>query len=254
MDNFLEIKNEDVVKIAPRFLNSELENNILNRLKQKYEGVCSKFGYIKSDSIRVASVNEGIVESSTFHGYVNFRVVFTALICNPPINSVVQCVVKNINSFGILCTTGFREGNTIHNILNVIVPKQNMNIGIDQSHLENIKINDRINVEILGKKYILNNKSINVFGKIVDINETGDVRYDADELEKKTALPDDEEDGDELEDNTEEPADDNPEEPDTESVTSDVDGISVNDLEDMDDPISDIDNDNNSEAETDNDL
>ena len=129
-----------------------------------------------------------------------------------------------------------------------------MNIGIDQSHLENIKINDRINVEILGKKYILNNKSINVFGKIVDINETGDVRYDAEELEKKTALPDDEEDGDELEDNTEEPADDNPEEPDTESVTSDVDGISVNDLEDMDDPISDIDNDNNSEAETDNDL
>eukprot|EP00959_Pyramimonas_sp_CCMP1952_P456536 9473328-Pyramimonas_sp.AAC.1 len=46
-------------------------------------------------------------------------------------------------------------------ILNVVVPKQNHNGDSDYfAMIDKVNINDYINVEILGKKYILNNKSI----------------------------------------------------------------------------------------------
>ena len=182
MDTFIEIKNEDVVKIPPRLLNRDLKTNILHALQRKYEGVCSKFGYIKMGSVRVVDVNNGEIETSTFHGYVNFHVSFVSQICNPAINSVVRCVVRNINSFGILCAAGYKEGDTLHSILNVVVPKQNHNGDSDYlAMIDKVNINDHINVEILGKKYILNNKSINVFGRMVamgDVELNGSLEND----------------------------------------------------------------------------
>lgn len=182
MDTFIEIKNEDVVKIPPRLLNNDLKNNILHALKRKYEGVCSKFGYIKKGSVRLVDVNNGAIETSTFHGYVNFNVSFLSQVCNPAINSVVRCVVRNINSFGILCAAGYKDGDTLHSILNMVVPKQNHNGESDYlAMIDTVNINDHINVEILGKKYILNNKSINVFGRMVakgDVDVNGSLDND----------------------------------------------------------------------------
>jgi len=174
MNNFTEIKNKDTVKIAPWLLNSDYKKNILKVLKKKYEGICSKFGYIKQNSIELLSVNKGLIELSTFHGYVLFDVEFNASICNPAIGSIVKCKVKNINVFGILCTSGITEYGQYQNILNIIIPKQDSQFTNHPDIFNNIAINDEINVEILGKKYILNNKNINVFGKIIDSKKTND--------------------------------------------------------------------------------
>lgn len=171
MNNFVEIKNYDFVKLSPKFLDAEYVKHITTMLKQKYEGVCSKFGYIRNDSIRVLGVKQGVVERSTFHGYVVFYVEFSAMICNPGIKSIARCTVKNINSFGILCVSGIQERGGFKAILNIIVPKhhsQQSNLSDNSALLDRISINDEIFVEILGKKYILNNKNINVFGRIVD--------------------------------------------------------------------------------------
>lgn len=168
MNNFVEIKNHDVVKLSPKFLDAEYVKHITATLKQKYEGVCSKFGYIRNDSIKVLGVKQGVVERSTFHGYVVFDVEFSAMICNPGIKSVVRCTVKNINSFGILCVSGIQEKSGFKAILNIIVPKHHNSLSDNSALLDRISINDEIFVEILGKKYILNNKNINVFGRVVD--------------------------------------------------------------------------------------
>ena len=57
--------------------------------------------------------------------------------------------------------------------------------------MQHERINDHINVEILGKKYILNNKSINVFGKMVAMGEV-DVNgsLDNDECSKNGLVED----------------------------------------------------------------
>ena len=236
MNNFTEIKNKDTVKIAPWLLNSDYKKNILKVLKKKYEGICSKFGYIKQNSIELLSVHKGSIELSTFHGYVLFDVEFNASICNPAIGSIVKCKVKNINVFGILCTSGITEYGQYQNILNIIIPKQDSQFTNHPDLLENISINDEVNVEILGKKYILNNKNINVFGKIIDSKKTNEslVKMDNElnvlELDEEDVVNEEDED-DILED--EEDDNDNEEDDKTEqqSVTSEeIDDIDNDDI------------------------
>ena len=173
MNNFLEIKNHDIIKLSPKYLDGNLTEHIQKTLKNKYEGLCSKFGYIKSNSIRVLNIKEGVVERSTFHGYVRFDVEFSSMICNPAINSIIECNIKNINSFGVLCVSGLKENGIFNSILNIIVPKNHHNFEISNNiEFDKLKIGDNVYVEILGKKYILNNKNINVFGRIVDKDST----------------------------------------------------------------------------------
>lgn len=192
MNNFTEINNKDTVKIAPWLLNADYKKNILKVLKNKYEGICSKFGYIKQNSIELLSVHKGSIELSTFHGYVLFDIDFKASICNPAIGSVVKCKVKNINVFGLLCTSGITEEGQYQNILNIIIPKQESQLTNTPNLLENISINDEVNVEILGKKYILNNKNINVFGKIIDSKKMNDSLVTTDNELNVLELDDDE--------------------------------------------------------------
>ena len=173
MNNFLEIKNHDIIKLSPKYLDDNLKEHIQRTLKNKYEGLCSKFGYIKSNSIYVLNIKECVVERSTFHGYINYNVEFSSMICNPAINSIIECTIKNINSFGVLCVSGIKENGIFNSILNIIVPKNHHNFEISNNiEFDKLNIGDNVYVEILGKKYILNNKNINVFGRIVDKNLT----------------------------------------------------------------------------------
>lgn len=250
MNNFIQITNHDVVKVAPSLLNSDYSNNVLKILKHKYEGVCSKFGYIKKNSIAVKTISKGTIEMSTFHGYVLFNVEFVASVCNPAIGSVVECVVKNINAFGVLCTSGVMINNVRHNILNIVIPKNNAQFASSSSILDNLEINDVVFVEILGKKYILNNTTINVFGKLINKGSkpsddtTNDVN--AVDEENKLELEDDEEggDADELIEDDEEDFDENEDDKseDNNTVVSDT----LNELDDelVEEDLSDINSDN----------
>ena len=236
MNNFTEIKNKDTVKIAPWLLNSDYKKNILKVLKKKYEGICSKFGYIKQNSIELLSVHKGSIELSTFHGYVLFDVEFNASICNPAIGSIVKCKVKNINVFGILCTSGITEYGQYQNILNIIIPKQDSQFTNHPDLLENISINDEVNVEILGKKYILNNKNINVFGKIIDSKKTNEslVKMDNElnvlELDEEDVVNEQDED-DILEDDEDDNDNEEDDKTEQQSVTSEeVDDIDNDDI------------------------
>ena len=235
MNNFTEIKNKDTVKIAPWLLNSDYKKNILKVLKKKYEGICSKFGYIKQNSIELLSVHKGSIELSTFHGYVLFDVEFNASICNPAIGSIVKCKVKNINVFGILCTSGITEYGQYQNILNIIIPKQDSQFTNHPDLLENISINDEVNVEILGKKYILNNKNINVFGKIIDSKKTNESLVEMDN--ELNVLELDEEDvvnGEDEEDILEDEDDDNDNEEDDKTEQQSVTSEEVDDIDNDD--------------------
>lgn len=252
MNNFINIKNRDTVKLAPWMLNKDYKTNILSILKSRYEGICSKFGYIKRNSIELIKVWKGTIEMSTFHGYVLFDVEFTASVCNPAIGSIVKCKVKNINVFGILCTSGIIEKGEYQNILNIIVPKQDSQFIENKQVLDNISVNDDVNVEILGKKYILNNKNINIFGKIIDTNkdkEDSELKNEIDdtnlELDDEADDIDDETGQDDIldEDNEENEEDDENEEDQTELTDDDGD----DEIEEIDDDIESLISENDTD-------
>lgn len=182
MEYFFDTILSDTVKVHPACLHKKLHSQILKLLRTKYEGVCSRFGYINENSVEIIEVGKGMVEIHTFHGYVLYNVKFRAAICNPAIGSLMVADVVSMNSFGILCASAYTHaGPKRTNIVDIIVPRQVNDMMSDPVHLNNVKVGDKLNIEIIGKKYQLNHTRISTIGKVVErqLESSGTTRKDS---------------------------------------------------------------------------
>jgi DNA-directed RNA polymerase subunit E'/Rpb7 len=180
MDNiFYRVLLNDRIKVAPKYLSKEFRSHIVKKLKEGVEGVCSKHGYVKTDSIELYKVTPGNIELISLNGNIVFDVYYYADVCNPLIGNTLKAKVTNVNKFGILAESS--------NILEIIIAKNSVNIVHDtQIDLEQIQIGDTIMVEVLGKKFELNDKKISIVGKVVSgTTSTGTKLYKKKEKEEE---------------------------------------------------------------------
>ena len=108
------------IKIKASQLNKNYKKYILLKLQKEYEGIFTKFGLIKKDSIEIVKISLGTIEQNSFEGNILYHIQFKADLCNPTIGSIVLCNVINLNNFGILCSA--TDGESA--IIEVIVPKK----------------------------------------------------------------------------------------------------------------------------------
>jgi DNA-directed RNA polymerase subunit E'/Rpb7 len=166
-DIFVKSVLVEKVKLAPKELHSAYQDVAKKRLMEKVEGKCTKHGFIRPGSVDVLTIYMGAVEAQTFRGYVTFNVRFRAEVCNPPIGAVITAKVSNINSFGVLCVCGFTDENKRHvSALEIIVPKQSVSIK-SEVDLMKLKLGQEVNIEIMGRKYELDDKRISIMGRVV---------------------------------------------------------------------------------------
>lgn len=209
-DIFMNVILNDKVKLEPTCLNGNIRQELVKRLKGKLEGVCSKHGYIKHDTIEIYKVKPGVLEIVSLNGCTNYDVYFHAQICNPLVGSTIKCRVTNINRFGILAEAGYLvKGKDFVSILEVIIAKNSVSI-VSEVKLDAIKIGDEVNIEVVGKKYELNDRKISIVGRIVNSqsnkeNKTGGgekkkVEQQEDEELEEELLPNDEDEDEEGDD------------------------------------------------------
>jgi DNA-directed RNA polymerase subunit E'/Rpb7 len=144
--------------VKSKFLNENINEYIFNHLKEKVEGKCIDEGYIKADSIKIIKKSVGMLLGSRFTGDVTYEIAYTADICNPVIGNVLLCKVKFINKLGILANNG---------PLSIIIGRQ-----MNKSDIfNNVNIGDTIKVEVVTKKFSLNDKEIRIIAKLWNENE-----------------------------------------------------------------------------------
>jgi len=159
---FIPIKFKCNIILNPNELDVNFENVILEKIKNNYENICSKYGYIKSNSIKIIKRSIGTIKNQHFNGNVSFDVKCIAEICNPIQGSIIKCRVKAKNSLGLLAE-GFYDKIPI---LEIIVPK--ISAGIQSEvDLDTISIGQEIKIEVCGKKYQLFDKHISIIGKAI---------------------------------------------------------------------------------------
>ena len=240
---FIPIKFKTNVVLKPNEINQEFDTIILKKLKSIYENVCSKYGYIKNNSIKILKRSIGVIKTQHFNGNICFDVVCIAEICNPIQGSIIKCKVKAKNSLGLLAE-GYYDKIPI---LEIIVPK--ISAGIQSEvNLDSVAIGQEIKIEVCGKKYQLFDKHISIIGKAIkdkaEFIKTAIVDVD-DEIIKDDGVVDDDielfeedEGNEELEDegNEETKKIANDEEAEKEEDEEDDDFIPEDDLgEDLDD-------------------
>jgi DNA-directed RNA polymerase subunit E'/Rpb7 len=200
---FMRMLLTDKIKLEPAFLSKRYKDEVLRRLKLKLEGICSRHGFIKPNSIEIYKVCMGKVELVSLNGNVLFDVSFYADICNPLIGSVIKSKVMNVNKFGILAEA---EG-----VVEIIIAKNSVGIQ-SEVDLNKIRIGDEVLVEVVGKKFELNDKKIALIGRVVkDVKNVG----------QSSGVHSDEEDDEELQEGGEEAEAEAEAEDDEEKVETD---------------------------------
>jgi DNA-directed RNA polymerase subunit E'/Rpb7 len=161
---FVRVLLTDKVKLKPKHVNKNIKTSIEFVLRSKYEAKCSHHGYILQNSITIQKYSAGRVMAVSLNGDVIFNVSYFAKVCNPAIGSIVNARIVNMNKFGILAES---KVNNTH-ILEFVIPTN-----IQNASVNSVQIGDDIDVEILGKRFELNDKKISVIGKIVEKKTKG---------------------------------------------------------------------------------
>jgi DNA-directed RNA polymerase subunit E'/Rpb7 len=141
---------------------------ILRVLKNRYEGKCSKHGYIVKGSVELFNVSKGRAETTWLNGTFAFPVEFYADVCNPNVGSVVRGRVVNTNRFGVLVEVGVpsKSGQGYVPVMEVVVTKHAVGFQ-SEVELDTLKENDWVYVEIMGRKYEVNDTHIMGVGRVI---------------------------------------------------------------------------------------
>jgi DNA-directed RNA polymerase subunit E'/Rpb7 len=172
---FLPIRFKVSVQLAPYELGSDYDAIILEKLRKTYEGVCTRFGYLRPKSIEIVSRSMGQFMKQHFNGYIRFEIKCRGEVCNPAKGAVVEAVVRKKNELGIHAESLY-DGVPI---LDIIVPKRAAGI-VSEVNLDAFQINDTMFVEIVGKRYQLHDHTISIIGRGVE--KPSDKQVEKDEI------------------------------------------------------------------------
>lgn len=183
-DSFVLSLLNEKVKLSAKYLNKNYKQHLVKLLQDRNEGKCSKHGYIKKGSIEIKRVSVGALEIQSLRGFVNYDIQFSALVCNPTKGSILKCTVLNSNNFGVLCVCGLNNGPNFVPIIDIIIPKNSLTIRSDSDiNVESLQKGEIINVEIIGKKFEINDSKISAVGRIVELKGDAIPQFDVENNE-----------------------------------------------------------------------
>lgn len=154
-----------VIQLKASEYNDSIDETLLEKLKNKIEGKCDSFGYIKPGSTQLIKRSIGELQQGQFNGACSFKITYSVDICNPVEGMLVKCVTRNINKMGIFCEIADLDPSP----LSLILAKQHH---LRNEKFESVKINDIINVEIIGIKFNYNDSKISCIGRLSQDNMT----------------------------------------------------------------------------------
>ena len=166
---FLNILNEKV-SILPSELNNkkDIVDILEEKLKMKIEGKCIKQGYVKKNSVKIINRSVGKIYDGHFTGDIVYKIKFSVEICNPPESQIIDCVVYNINKMGILAGIGT---NSKESPVTILLPRHQHQ---EKNLFTELSVGDSISVEIIGKKFELNDSKIHVVASLINKNSMSD--------------------------------------------------------------------------------
>lgn len=165
-----------MIQLNPLEHNNGIDETLLEKLKEKVEGKCDSFGYIKPDSVNILKRSVGMCQPGQFNGNCNYKVAYSVEVCNPVEGMLIKCAVKNINKMGLFCELADISPSPI----SVILAKQH-HMDESKDSFDAVKLNDVIQVEIIGKKFNYNDTVISCIGKLSNNDMT---------MEEKLEMPD----------------------------------------------------------------
>lgn len=127
-----------------------IDQVIEKKIKESYEGKCSRSGYVLPNSVKLLSRSVGMIEKGRFTGDVLFFVEATCKVYQPPEGVILAGRVSHKNRMGIYVDYN-------DHAIRVMVPRD---LHIGNEEFDSIDVGDLVKVEIKKSRYQVNDVSI----------------------------------------------------------------------------------------------
>jgi DNA-directed RNA polymerase subunit E'/Rpb7 len=142
------------LNVQAHHLSRGLDDVILKRLKDEVGNKCTKYGYIRKDSIVITKRTIGRINSSHLDGSLSFDVTYRADVCNPVKGQIISCEVMSLNKMGILAEA---------HPLSIVLARQHHT---EKDDFDSIKVGETIRALIVGKRFELYDEQITTIGSL----------------------------------------------------------------------------------------
>ena len=150
------------ININSDSIKGDINQLLFHKLKQKYEGVCNKDGYVKKDSIEIVDRSIGEVKTINNTSYIVYNITYKAGVLSPVEGIKLDIVIDSITKMGIIGYIKFDESDTIEDSpFIIIVPKEYF----DDNSFEKHSVKDILQVVIIASRIKYLSKNIQIVGK-----------------------------------------------------------------------------------------
>ncbi len=176
------------VRLPYTAVGDKLKNNLQTMVSHLMEGKCSKEGYIQKGTMRILTYSVGLQVAND----IEFEVVIKCYVCCPIIGMQFPCVVRNNTGAGIRAEYTYEQ--ELDQQLNLSIndeedkdSKENKREKIEKrmgskerynspivvylaadhpnhNNLHKYKVDTPISIEVIGQRYELNEKHVNIIG------------------------------------------------------------------------------------------
>lgn len=147
---------EEQVAISPRDMKrkiTSIDSILLQKLQAKFEGRCSRHGFVVPSTMTILSRSMGTIEKGRFTGTIAFHVQAEGQVLNPPDGIIVEGEVTRKNKMGMYVS--------YQGAIEIIVPRD-MHLGMKE--FEEVEIGEKVQVEIKKARFQVNDPYILAVG------------------------------------------------------------------------------------------
>ena len=150
------------INVEAKNIKGDINELLYKQLKQKYEGVCNKDGYVQKDSLQIMNRSIGEVKTINNTSYVVYNITYKANIYSPTKGSQLNVTVNSITKMGIIAYLKDKEEDTIETSpFIVIIPRE---FFVDNT-VDDYNTNDTLNVIIEDSRIRYMSKNIQIVAK-----------------------------------------------------------------------------------------
>ena len=153
---------KETLHLEPHLMTKNIKKILTKLLKEKVGNKCIKDGYVLKDSVNIVKYSIGEMFAAHFTGCVRYTILYTADLYNPCEKMDILCTIVNKNKMGILAEAGFHPTD-LPAPISILLSKQHH---LESDTFKELDIGKEIMINVIGKRFELNDKQIFVIGKL----------------------------------------------------------------------------------------
>lgn len=147
-------------------INSDIDNIIKMKLKEKVEGKCYEDGYIVEGSVKIIKRGIGKIVTTNNKSKIRFNITYNAYVISPSDGDKMEVIVNNINKMGVLSHVRLNKKdveNHEDSPMIIMLPKEYF----DEStrNIDDLTVGQKIDIMVVGCRIKYGSDKIQVIAK-----------------------------------------------------------------------------------------